>query len=127
MADSKGQETGTGTGYRWIGFRNWAEVQAYVLTYGIAWYLAPMDRAPVACRAETKGRRIRMFPPRSSDADPFWADAGHLDRFRQAAEGEPAPVPRCPECGDRLTDRTVIDGQPAYCDTCDREVAEELG
>lgn len=28
----------------------------------------------------------------------------------------------CPECGDVLTERTVIDGAPAYCDTCDREV-----
>ena len=31
---------------------------------------------------------------------------------------------RCPECGDRLTDRVEGDGKPTYCDTCDREVGE---
>lgn len=47
------------------------------------------------------------------------------------AEDEPAaPAPLetrapdiCPECGDVLTWRTeAADGQPSYCDTCDREV-----
>jgi hypothetical protein len=36
----------------------------------------------------------------------------------------PALAPlRCPDCGSWLTDRTVRDGVPAYCDSCDREVA----
>jgi len=37
-------------------------------------------------------------------------------------------VPICPDCEEELTDRTTVirDGQeePAYCDTCDREVRE---
>lgn len=29
---------------------------------------------------------------------------------------------RCPTCDDVLTDRTVTDGRPSYCDRCDTEV-----
>jgi hypothetical protein len=36
----------------------------------------------------------------------------------------PAPVALvCPTCLSPLTDRVVVDGKPAYCDTCDAEQA----
>lgn len=65
-------------------FATWAAVIAYVRRTGFAWYKAPLDARPVHVRCFVRGkhpRKIRVHPARWREADPFWADAGHLDRF----------------------------------------------
>ncbi len=73
-------------------FAIWAEVLAHVAAGQPIWYQAPLDYRPVHVQAvlyrHWRGRhvqkptKVRVYPP-SSDCDPFWADAGHLDRFRR--------------------------------------------
>lgn len=77
-----------------------AEIRALYRLHGAARLRAALaeleaqDRAPID--------RTVPPPPRRP----------HPDRFA------------CPACWDRLTPRTTgADGQPTYCDTCDREVA----
>lgn len=73
-------------------FRTWYAVLDHVDAGRQIFYHAPMDARPVAVHAALHrvGKRIRITPPtahlRSSHpdrADPFWADADHLDRFRR--------------------------------------------
>ena len=72
-------------------FATWAEVLAHVGARQPIWYQAPLDYRPVRVRAVTLRRQrwtrlqpteVRVYPS-SMDCDPFWADAGHLDRFRR--------------------------------------------
>lgn len=65
-------------------FRDWPTVLQHIRAGHPVWYHAPMDRYPVPVRATVRGRdakTVRVYPP-STDADPFTADAKHLDRFR---------------------------------------------
>lgn len=63
-------------------FETWDAVVSHVAAGLPIYYHAPMDVRPVWVRCEVRARqRIRVFPP-SPDADPFTADASHLDRFR---------------------------------------------
>ena len=73
-------------------FATWAEVLTHVAGGQPIWYQAPLEYAPVRVQAMPyrrqrgvrlqKPTKVRVYPP-SSDCDPFWADAGHLDRFRR--------------------------------------------
>jgi hypothetical protein len=84
-----------------VAFKSWPEVLAYARTGGPLYYQAPMDQRPTMLRPgsgtpysyEAKARSIRIWPPgstgrgRSRTADPFTADAGHLERFSRPDEG----------------------------------------
>lgn len=64
-------------------FDSWAEVLAAARNGEPLWYKAPLDYSARRVHPSyVKGRRIRIAKP-SSDADAFWADSGHLDRFRR--------------------------------------------
>ena len=74
-------------------FETWDQVLEYVTkgkcsldSCGI-YYQAPMDYRPVLVLAKRRGngRKVRIIPP-GLLADPFWADAGHLDRFLRAVD-----------------------------------------
>jgi hypothetical protein len=70
-------------------FQTWREVLVHVQAGKPVWYQAPMDYRPIPVRAQIRGRAhsvvLRVYPPISQDADPFTADARHLDRFRYQA------------------------------------------
>ncbi len=71
-----------GSTYR--SFDSWADVLAAASQGVRLFYHAPMDYRPVAITTASAGgkarNKIKVFPP-TNDADPFVADAGHLDRF----------------------------------------------
>jgi hypothetical protein len=91
-------------------FKTWADVLAAARTGETLLYKAPMNVRPTTLRRlvegdkwstnvyEPKARSIRVIPygargrGRMRTADPFTADAGHLDRFLRA-EGEPTLPP----------------------------------
>lgn len=64
-------------------FETWADVLAFAKV-GWLHYHAPMDLRPTSVRVVRiyKNGKIRLDPG-TRDADPFTADAGHLDRFRR--------------------------------------------
>lgn len=66
-------------------FDSWPDLLAHIRAGGSVRYHAPLDVRPVSVLATVRGRtdraKVRVIPC-SRDADPFWADAGHLDRFR---------------------------------------------
>lgn len=71
-------------------FASWQEVLAFAATGAPLFYWAPMQIAPVRLYSfEVRPRTIRITPPgatgrgRMRTADPFSADAKHLDRFRR--------------------------------------------
>lgn len=65
------------------GFDSWDAVLSHVASGGKVWYHAPLDVLPHSVRVETrKGKKLRVFPW-TREADPFTADAGHLNRFRR--------------------------------------------
>jgi hypothetical protein len=65
-------------------FDSWTAVLDHVNASYLTWYWAPLDPRPmmVQCHVRRDGT-IRVIPPRGSDADPFTADHGHLERFRR--------------------------------------------
>ena len=64
-------------------FPSWAEVLRHVKLGLCVWYQAPLDYKPVLIQARTvRGGKVRVRPF-GNQADPFTADAGHLDRFRR--------------------------------------------
>jgi hypothetical protein len=64
-------------------FSTWREVQDYVNAHYTLFYHAPLDYRPVLVSAKVRrDGKIRVTPV-YTDADPFTADAGHLDRFRR--------------------------------------------
>ena len=74
-------------------FASWQEVLAFAATGAPLFYWAPLNIAPVRLwRFEVRARTIRITPPgatgrgRMRTADPFSADAKHLDRFRRQVE-----------------------------------------
>lgn len=71
----------TGLGWALTGFESWDAVLWYVGNRdGRVWYHAPLDRHPRGIGVERlPGGKLRCDP--GTDADPFTADAGHLDRF----------------------------------------------
>jgi len=101
-----------------VSFAAWAAVLAYARTGGPLFYRAPLDLRPTRLIPATPGtprvpytyearpRTIRIFPPgcigrgTRRTADPFTADAAHLDRFsRPATSAEEAaarPAPATP-------------------------------
>lgn len=65
-------------------FSTWAQLLDHVKADYPLWYQAPLDVR--ASRVEAHIRRdgkLRVSPNWSSDADPFTADEGHLERFRR--------------------------------------------
>jgi hypothetical protein len=82
-------------------FATWADVLAHAHAGRPLFYQAPLDARPTrfdvrrgaehaTCRYVARARTLRMTPPgaigrgRMRTADPFTADAGHLDRFTRA-------------------------------------------
>lgn len=90
-------------------FKTWAEVLAAAKSDEKLYYQAPMNHRPTALRRilegdkwatgyEPKARTLKIYPPgsrgrgRIRTADPFTADAGHLNRFsRESGAAEPFP------------------------------------
>ncbi len=70
-----------------VPFPTWDAVLAHVRAGKRTWYHAPLDHRPcyVSAKVRGNGRKVRV-DPMSRDADAFWADEGHLDRFRWLAE-----------------------------------------
>ena len=67
-------------------FTSWAQLIDHVRAGYPLYYHAPMDYRPSIVQATIrKDGKIRVSPT-FSDADPFTADMGHLDRFRRWAE-----------------------------------------
>lgn len=65
------------------GFPTWNALVGAVGRGEAIWYQAPLDARPVRVRCELRARsKVRVFPP-TRDADPFTADAGHLERFKR--------------------------------------------
>ena len=64
-------------------FHSWDDVLNHVRTGKPISYQAPMDTRPrsVVATSRGNGRKVRV-DPLSRDADAFWADESHLDRFR---------------------------------------------
>lgn len=63
------------------GFGSWSEVLAYAEAKRLLRYKAPMDyHGGTVVVLEVKGERI-LCKPYAKDTDPFWADAGHLNRI----------------------------------------------
>lgn len=66
-------------------FTSWAQLFAHIGGGYPLWYQAPMDDRPVQVSAvRWKDGKVRVYPI-YTEADPFTADAGHLERFRRAA------------------------------------------
>lgn len=66
-------------------FDTWDQVLAHVANHYSVWYHAPLDVRPVRVSVTLRGAKLRVYPP-SNDADPFTADASHLERFRRRVE-----------------------------------------
>lgn len=66
-------------------FDDWREVIDYIRKGGHVWYHAPLDLRPVRVEVKASRGRVRVYP--GPQADPFYADAGHLDRFRRPWPG----------------------------------------
>ena len=79
----------------YLSFATWRDVLVHVQASKPIFYQAPLDFRPVRVRVllHRHARRgtqgivlsatvLRVYPP-TNDADPFFADARHLDRFRQ--------------------------------------------
>lgn len=65
------------------GFLSWAEVLRYAGERDAQlFYHAPMDFKPQRVHVKRVKARLRVIP-NPSFADPFWADSGHLDRFKR--------------------------------------------
>ena len=67
-----------------VPFETWSAVIAHVRSGKPIWYQAPLDARPVSILATVRGenpRKVRVSGSR--DYDTFFADSGHLDRFRQ--------------------------------------------
>lgn len=96
------RETATTSEPALVSFSSWPDVLAYARTGGDLYYQAPLNYRPVRLRPgknqtltyEVRARSIRIWPPgsigrgRSRTADPFTADAGHLDRFSRPSDGD---------------------------------------
>ncbi|OPZ35979.1 MAG: hypothetical protein BWY99_02108 [Synergistetes bacterium ADurb.BinA166] len=63
-------------------FASWAQLLDHVRKGKPVSYKAPFDRAHRQVKASVrgKGQKVRVDQG-EQDADPFWADKGHLDRF----------------------------------------------
>ena len=85
------QRYGTAERFTLRHFHTWKEVLAYARTGAPLYYQAPMNYQPSRLtKFQVKAKTIRIWPPgsegrgRNRTADPFTADAHHLDRFRGA-------------------------------------------
>lgn len=79
-----------------VGFSTWQEVLDYVRSGAPVYYKAPLNYQPsyVGTSVRGNGRKVRVVPANRNSpegADPFWADEGHLDRFRKPLV--------CADCG----------------------------
>jgi hypothetical protein len=65
-------------------FATWADVLDFVDRGGWLFYHAPLDARPTSVRVvrRFKNGKLRLDPG-TSDADPFTADAKHLDRMKR--------------------------------------------
>lgn len=66
-------------------FATWTEVLAWVHAGKRIRYHAPLDIFPRHVFARVRGKRLRI-DPLTKDADPFWADSGHLSRVTKWIE-----------------------------------------
>ncbi len=68
-------------------FDTWAAILEHVRAEQPIYYQAPLDYRPVhvlaRCGRGTLPDVVHVTPLPFGTADPFWADAGHLSRFRQ--------------------------------------------
>lgn len=89
----------------YISFASWQDVLLHVRKALPTYYQAPLDPKPVRVTATLRrGQKVHVVPPSLSGADPFIADAGHLERFRfriapaaaiaPGTRRTPAPDPR---------------------------------
>lgn len=71
-------------GVRFEAFATWEAVLAHVAAGGRIWYHAPLDTAPrpVLVSRVFKNGKLRILPG-TDEADPFNADAGHLERIKK--------------------------------------------
>lgn len=69
------------------------------------------------------GRPVEETKPDTDDND-LIALVVSISMANQAKHQRSCACPRCcPDCNSPLTNRTITpSGDPAYCDTCDREV-----
>lgn len=69
-----------------IGFLTWSDVLAHVKSGKKVYYHAPMDRSArvVVATVRGNGKMVRV-DPLTNQVDKFWADNGHLDRFKKEA------------------------------------------
>jgi hypothetical protein len=79
--------------------------------------------------ARDRARLAALLRETRADHDSAFTPAGRARAGRRADEKRHlrarlrnADAPRCPDCGDTLTDRTTTNDHPSYCDTCDCEV-----
>ena len=64
-------------------FDTWNDAVKFARERNGIWYQAPMDYRPRWCGLEfIRGNNLRLNPMNAS-ADPFWANAGHLDCMRK--------------------------------------------
>lgn len=54
------------------------------------------------------------------------ATGSHFFTFVSPTNTYTRPGPVCPDCGAALTARVERDGQPVYCEACDRETPEKV-
>jgi len=65
-------------------FETWNDVLAFVDRGGWLFYHAPLDLRPMSVRVAKRFKNGKLrLDPGTRDADPFTADAGHLDRMRR--------------------------------------------
>ena len=66
-------------------FQSWEQLLDHIQAGYLLWYQAPMDYWPAQINATVrKDGQIRVMPI-YTNADPFTADSGHLNRFRRAS------------------------------------------
>jgi hypothetical protein len=67
-------------------FDTWAELLDHISAGYPLWYQAPLDYRPAQVTAVMrKDGKLRVYPT-YADADPFTADAVHLERFRKGVK-----------------------------------------
>lgn len=104
-------------------FPSWIAVLTWIESGYEIFYHAPMDRRPVrvtARRGKGSHRYKVKVTPRTNDADPFWTDLEHFDRFRRIPQQRQRILPPEPPA------LTMHEFTPAE-HTRAKEVARRLG
>jgi hypothetical protein len=80
-------------------FESWAQLLDHVAAGYPLFYHAPMDINPAQVSAVLRRDGKLRVTPIYASADPFTADAGHLDRFRRQPKNERPNIRRYPHPG----------------------------